>query len=217
MKTLLAILSNLIKLDEYDSDTMTQKSTYVSTVDKSGQSMCAGLVSGEPAIVADDVLAAVRSEKNNFNSVDAVYIDMACTACPKSVKSTAKMLLGTALKASYQSWNCASGKQCSGVCVVSSQVNFSLRILTSLFPCSSAPYHPDFVLQHIDSPPAKIKRGSCGYFGRQITPLCNSSREKVVLDVGFLLRGQKVGLGVEVTCEFIREIYMYYARPFIIL
>ena len=99
---------------------MTLKSGYISTLDESGQAMCADLITGEPAVVATTELSVVRSEKNNFQSVDTMYMDMACTGC--GLKATAKMLLGTAMKSKFQSWNCSTNKKCSGVCVVSSQV-----------------------------------------------------------------------------------------------
>lgn len=94
----------------------------MSTIEFSGQAMCAGLVTGEPAAVADDKLAVVRSHKNNFQKVDTTFIDMACTDCPPNLKQTAKVLLGSNLKTAYKSWNCDGDKKCSGACVVTSQV-----------------------------------------------------------------------------------------------
>lgn len=119
-------LSNIIDPNLYDNETMSHKASYISTIDFSGQAMCAGLVTDEPAVVADDTFAVVRSHKDNFETVDTNFIDMACTNCPQSVNATAKLLLGSSLKTSYQSWNCDTDQQCNGACVVTSQVG-SLR------------------------------------------------------------------------------------------
>jgi len=106
---------------------MALKTSFLPVVDSSGQKLCAGLAVGMAASVVKDKLVVLRSEMNSFATVDTQMIEMACSNCPDKLANTAKVKLGTALKASYGSWKCTSGDDlCSGACIISSQQVYDL-------------------------------------------------------------------------------------------
>ena len=128
-ESVLTTLGNLITVSGYSTDDMGYKSNYLTVAVSSGQKMCANLATGQPAAIAKTTHSVISSVKDNFATADSVYIDVACSDCPENIKKPAQLLLGTALKGTYESWACTGDTTCSGTCLVTTQVMMSLPVV----------------------------------------------------------------------------------------
>lgn len=101
---------------------MTLKREMLEVVDEMFKSMCKTLVLGEEPAVAQTEIAVLRSDQNDFQEVDHKYSYISCSSCIMGTNTSAKILLGPALKERFTDWMCGHSYTCNGACVASAQV-----------------------------------------------------------------------------------------------
>ena len=113
----------MIEVSDYSNSSMVLKEDFLEIVDELLKSMCKSLVVGEEPSVAESEIAVLRSDKNNFQEVEANYSYIACSNCSMGMTTSAGVRLGPEVKQKYSDWQCSDSQTCNGACVGSAQVN----------------------------------------------------------------------------------------------
>ncbi|KAK3096542.1 hypothetical protein FSP39_001147, partial [Pinctada imbricata] len=102
---------------------------YLTAVDNIRMGLCAEVVYGEVATVAESSMETIRVVKTTVDTIATEVIDVTCQNC--AVTQTAKITYGASIQSDYTQWNCTSTENCNGACFTSSQLNKDLVTATS--------------------------------------------------------------------------------------
>ena len=119
MEKKLLLSSNLIDPSSYTELSMEAKGNMLTTLDSLTQSMCKGFVPGESAGIANNVYVTLLTINKFTNDIDSASISL---AAPNTFPAN-DVMLGSSLKAQYESYSCGSGETCTSVCVSSWEVS----------------------------------------------------------------------------------------------